>query len=70
MSRRDSETLCTIGDEMTIDDLRQLALEAAQRFARGLVLGELALVVVPPGTRVHDLDPRREVERVVERATA
>ncbi len=50
-----------IGDEMAVDDLRQLALEAAQRLAGGLVLGQLALTVVPPGPGVHHLDPAREV---------
>src|SRR5450756_2021536 len=57
-----------VGDEMAIDDLRELALQAAERLARGLVLGELASVVVAPGARMHRLDPRREVKRVVERA--
>ena len=70
MSRGESETMAAIGDELAIDDLRQLTLEAAQRFARGLVLGELAIVVVPPEARVHGLDARREVERVVERTVA
>jgi hypothetical protein len=46
-----------VGDEMAEDDLRQLALEAAQRLARGLVLGQLALVVVPSGPRVHHVEP-------------
>jgi hypothetical protein len=53
MSRGEGLAMALIGNEMAIDDLRQLALEAAQHFARGLVLGELALVVVPardPGT--------------------
>jgi hypothetical protein len=32
------------------------------------VLGELSLVLVAPGARMHRLDARREVERVVEGA--
>jgi hypothetical protein len=59
-----------IGDEMAIDDLRQLAFQAAERLARRLVLGELALVMVAPGARMHGLDPSREMQRVVERAIA
>jgi len=45
-----------IGDEMAMDDLRQLAFQAAERLARRLVLGELALVMVAPGARMHGLD--------------
>jgi hypothetical protein len=59
-----------IGNELAIDDLRELALEAAQRLARGLVLGELAIEVVSSGSRVHRLDPSCEMQRVVERAIA
>jgi len=62
MSRGESATMGAIGDELAVDDLRQLTLETAQRFARGLVLDELALIVVAPGARVHGLDARREVE--------
>ena len=65
MSRGESETMGTIGDEMAVDHLRQLTLETAERFVRGLMLDELAIVVVPPGARVHGLDARREVEGVV-----
>ncbi len=59
-----------IGNQMAVDDLGELALEAAERLTGRLVLGELALVVVAPRTRVHRLDAGREVERVVERAVA
>ena len=55
---------------MAIDDLRELALQAAERLARRLVLGELAIEVVPSGSRVHRLDPSCEMQRVVERAVA
>ncbi len=59
-----------IGNQMAVDDLRELALEAAERLLGRLVLGELALVVVAPRTSVHRLDAGREVERVVERPVA
>src|SRR5450759_1806141 len=68
MSRGEVQATDLVGDEMAIDDLRELALHAAERLARGLVLGELASIVVAPGARMHRLDPRREVKRVVERA--
>jgi hypothetical protein len=59
-----------IGDEMAIDNLRQLALETAEGFTRRLVLGEFALVVVSAEPRVHRLDARGEVQRIVERPIA
>src|SRR6266536_4900374 len=70
MSRRESEAMGLIDNQMAIDDLRQLALEASERLTGRLVPGELALVVVAPRTSVHRLDAGREVERVVERAVA
>jgi hypothetical protein len=68
MSRGEAQATNLVGDEMAIDDLRELALQAAERLARRLVLGELALVLVAPAARMHRLYPRREVKRVVERA--
>ncbi len=59
-----------IGDEVAVDDLRQLALEATQRLTRRLVLGELAVVVVTPRTSVHRLDTSGDVERVVQGTVA
>ena len=70
MSTSEGETTGVIGDQTAVDDLRELPLEAAQRLTGRLALNDLACVVVAPGTRVHDLDPRHQVERVVQRAVA
>src|SRR5665811_197886 len=59
-----------IGHEAAIDDLGQLALEAAQRFTRRLVLGDFALVMVSTEPRMHGLNAGGEVERGVERPVA
>jgi hypothetical protein len=55
-----------IGDETAIDDLRQLALQAAEGLTRRLVLGEFALVVFASEPGMHRLDARGEVQRVVQ----
>src|SRR6266508_346976 len=41
------ETTSAIGDHAPVDDLRELALEASQGLGGGLVLAELARVVIP-----------------------
>src|SRR6266566_9817034 len=67
MSRGKGRAVDMIGNETAIDDLRQLALEAAQSLPRRLVLGKLALVVVPTEPGVHRLDASGQVQGVVER---
>ena len=56
--------------EVAVDDLGELAFEAAERFGGGLVLGLFALVVGAAGAGVHGLDAGGHVQRVVERAVA
>jgi hypothetical protein len=56
--------------EVAVDDLGELALEAAQGFGGGLVLGLLACVVRAAGAGVHGLDAGGEVQGVVEGAVA
>src|SRR6266542_4575117 len=68
MSRELCEAAGVIGDHVPIDDLRELSLEAPEGFAGALVLGELAAVVIPPRSRMHDLDSSGKVQGVVERA--
>ena len=58
MSTDEDQALFAIDDQTAIDDLRELTLEAPKSLAGGLVLSELALVVVPPRAWVHRLDPR------------
>ena len=57
-----------IGDQVPVHDLRELSLEAPEGFAGGLALGELAAVVIPPRSGMHDLNASGKVKGVVERA--
>src|SRR5919198_1792232 len=68
MSRELCEAAGVIGDQVAVDDLRELPLEAPEGFAGALSLGELADVVIPPRSRMHDLNPSGKVQGVVERA--
>lgn len=62
MSREVCEPGGVIGDQVPVDDLRELSLEAPERFAGGLALGELAAVMIPPRSRMHDLNARGKVK--------
>ena len=56
--------------EVAVDDFGELALEAAQGFGGGLVLGLFALVVGAAGSGVHGLDAGGQVQGVVEGSVA
>jgi len=68
MSREVGEASGVIGDHVPVDDLRELSLEAPEGFGAGLALGELAAVVIPPRSGMHDLNASGKVKGVVERA--
>jgi hypothetical protein len=57
-----------IRSEGAVHDLDELSLEAAQSLSGRLVLGNLAAVVLLAKSRVHHLDARGEMERIVQRA--
>src|SRR5215212_9935099 len=59
-----------VGSQVAVDDLGELALEAAQGFGGGLMLGLLALVVGAAGAGVHGLDAGGQVQGVVEGSVA
>ena len=65
MSSGEGATTGPIGNQMAVDDLRELALEAAERLTGRLVFGEFALVVVPSRTSVHRLDPSCEMSALL-----
>jgi hypothetical protein len=57
-----------IGQQATVDGVRQSAFQAPQRFFGGLALGQLALVIGLPSTRPADLDHRHHVQGVIQLA--
>jgi hypothetical protein len=57
-----------IRSEHAVHDLGELSLEAAQSLPGRLGFGNLAAVVLLAESRVHHLDARREMERIVQRA--
>ena len=59
-----------VSDEMGMNDVGEVPLQAPAGFLRGLGLGELALVVGLLGTGVADLADRDQVQGGVELAVA
>jgi hypothetical protein len=56
--------------EVAVDDLGELAFEAAEGFGGGLLFGSFALVVGAAGSGVHGLHAGGDVQGVVERSVA
>ena len=61
MSRELCEAAGVIGDQVSVDDLRELPLEAPEGFAGALSLGELAAIVILRGTQTPDRTSSSEI---------
>ena len=62
--------MAVIGDQVAVDDVGEVPLEAAAGFLGGFGLGELALVEGLPWADVSDLADRDQVQGGVELAVA